>query len=775
MEPSQYDEKDIEVKDTEAAKEGVAPGGVEEAASGRAADAVAPPDAPAAPDAPAGEASAEALEAPAEAPAVSGEDAASDAPLDAPAGEGPVGEVVSAVPPASAPEEPPAPPHLEEARQLAAAVAARTLLVVGGGSEALARALRREGLVAHGVHSLAGEGDAQRPDIRAAIAEAQVAEGLRPPFPQVYDLALHTGAAVPGAGRATDQLLDSLCSLAGRVALWPFPVGAAGLGSPGPTATALAKAFARRSYYRPAAPGRLPGGVLLFERRNPSAEALVESYELALAREDARLQTAARYAADQTAALDRARAEAAALPSIEALEAEKQHWQSSYEQLLTSTSWRVTKPLRAVKRRLSGRGEEQAAPLPPIPEAPAAPPAPVPPAEAPAPARPVEDAAHYLNEVWFRKTQPLQTVMAQPAQKRLNLVLDSMNSGNVMGGVATAVLLATCYARAKGMPLRIITRDHPANPAGYDEIMALHGVAPAEQVSFYSDADRDERGNTANPLDISEEDIFMATGWWTAVAIRKTTIRKRFFYLVQDVETFFHPQGDESLLCVGTYEDPDVDYLVNSRYLWEYFEQNYPVVAQNGMWFSPAFNKELYKPAKKGRSGRRTLFFYARMGNPRNLFHFGLQVLDEALRRGVLNPDEWELVSAGTLMPDVRFSTGQLLKNAGVMPWRDYAAFLAGVDLTFSLMYTPHPSYPPFDAAMSGGVVVSNSCYTKTEFRESKNVLLGPLELEGMLKKLAEGALLAKNDNQRRKNWKKQTIPGDWEQVLAPLVAQMAE
>ena len=65
---------------------------------------------------------------------------------------------------------------------------------------------------------------------------------------------------------------------------------------------------------------------------------------------------------------------------------------------------------------------------------------------------------------------------------------------------------------------------------------------------YYSDYDRDVLGNIAYKLEISENDIFTSS-WWSAAAIKGTSLRKKFFYIIQEVETFFYPHGDEHYLC----------------------------------------------------------------------------------------------------------------------------------------------------------------------------------------------------------------------------------
>ena len=112
---------------------------------------------------------------------------------------------------------------------------------------------------------------------------------------------------------------------------------------------------------------------------------------------------------------------------------------------------------------------------------------------------------------------------------------------------------------------------------------------------YYSDYDRDEDGRKATKLSVSSEDIFFATSWWSAKAIEKTSLRKRFYYIIQEVETFFYPHGVEHLLCSQVMHDPNIDFIVNSHYLWEYFKKSEPNIVEHGVYFEPCLLYTSYK------------------------------------------------------------------------------------------------------------------------------------------------------------------------------------
>jgi len=310
----------------------------------------------------------------------------------------------------------------------------------------------------------------------------------------------------------------------------------------------------------------------------------------------------------------------------------------------------------------------------------------------------------------------------------------------------------------------------------YENILKMNHLERPHKVSYYSDYTGVPGQVTNFKMDITEDDIFFATSWWSAEAIRRTTLRKRFFYIIQEAETFFYHFGGERVLCESLMKDPNIDYIINSHFLNDYFRDNEPNVYKNGIYFEPAFSKELYHPGEsKYKSEKHRLFFYGRPHNPRNLFNFGVNVLDEAIKQHVIDTDQWEICFAGANLDPITFCNGSKSTMMGQMSWEEYASFLRGVDLALCLMYTPHPSYPPFDVACSGGVVVSNKYMTKQSFPQCDNVLMADLTIESLLDNLREGIVLALDTEKRRKNFENSTIPRNWDETLADTLSFMEE
>ena len=364
----------------------------------------------------------------------------------------------------------------------------------------------------------------------------------------------------------------------------------------------------------------------------------------------------------------------------------------------------------------------------------------------------------------FRSMDAIDSVIIPPGDKpRLNVVTDSLERDSLLGGVATALIVASKFANENNMDLRIITRNTPPNPQAFFNILKINGIAAPEKVDFYSDYTRDSKGEMTFKLELSENDIFFATSWWSAEAIKKTSLRKRFFYIIQEVETYFYPYGDDHYLCSQIMEDSNIDYIVNSHYLWDYFKTNNKNICNNGIYFEPAFSENLYSMGTMNeKQGKRKIFFYSRPNNPRNLFNYGLLIFNEAIKRNILDTNKWEICMLGQDIPHLAFCNGYEPKGMGRLGWHEYAEFLKDVDLTISLMYTPHPSYPPFDAACSGSVVLTNAHENKQSFDACKNVLVSNLDMDSFMKNMKKALLLAEDMETRKANCLASTINRDW-------------
>lgn len=382
-----------------------------------------------------------------------------------------------------------------------------------------------------------------------------------------------------------------------------------------------------------------------------------------------------------------------------------------------------------------------------------------------------------IREYWLRAhrhLQPMNIVRDDRAARRLNLVISSLGRAQLFGGIATCTGIATVVAKELGLPLRIITRDGHATLEQYTGILVAMGIEPCADVSFYSDSFRDDVGRGGPPMHCSASDLFLASSWWTATVLRQSVENSKVYHIIQEDELMFYQRGDDYLDCWNALNAPDSKYIVNSSYLHAWLKETYPQIYCNSVVFEPVFRKDVSRnfPAKKTYN----LFFYARMTNPRNLFWFGMQIIDECFKKGILDPREWNIYLAGdNTIPPVEFFGGKPAINLGILGWQEYHDFLKDVDLGVCLIHTPHPGYPVYDVASAGGVAVTNTLYTKASFPCSENIIACDLSVNAFMDGMQKAVALAKDDVARGKNYLDQDIPCSWNQSLVDVVAFFKE
>jgi hypothetical protein len=373
----------------------------------------------------------------------------------------------------------------------------------------------------------------------------------------------------------------------------------------------------------------------------------------------------------------------------------------------------------------------------------------------------------------FPNLRPLRVYSTSSAAPRISVVTDSISSGSLFGGVGTALIFATLLARQMQRPLRIITRSEPPPPGNYRTVLEANGIPWQGDVDFlFSSRDTD----SGRLVDVTAEDLFVTTSWWTTWATRASVDPAKIIYLVQEDERRFYPEGDESLRCAEMLADPKLTYVVNSKPLFEYlFEADTSVHADRTAWFQPAFPAFLI-PREGSASQRKKFIFYARPKNLRNLYYRGIEAIAGAIECGHLNADEWEFFFIGRDLQPVALPGGvrpALIENLG---WHDYHEVLRRMDLGFSLMASPHSSYPPLDMAAAGAAVVTNTFgrYRRTLDQYSSNIICADPGLPTLIAGLGQGAALASDVERRSANHRESTFLTDWGAVFAPICERLA-
>lgn len=303
------------------------------------------------------------------------------------------------------------------------------------------------------------------------------------------------------------------------------------------------------------------------------------------------------------------------------------------------------------------------------------------------------------------------SVLPTAGARTIHLITDSLGPNSFYGGVATALALGVVLRDAlNAQALVIHTRTEKPLLDEFGEFVKQSGLRTGEVRANFMGQDKNA------VLLMGPDDLVLTTSWWTTYAALSSLPINKLIYLIQEDESMFYPAGDMSLLAKQTLETKDLTLVVNSGLLNSHFtQQNIASLASRSIYFEPAMPRRARaKFPNKSFSGLKQLFFYARPGNPRNLFELGLNALELAFNKGILNPNEWEVLAVGHQLRAFTLSSGARVTLVTKLKKTDYEALLESCQLALSLMYTPHPSYVPLDAARLGCPVVTNQFGVKT-------------------------------------------------------------
>ena len=379
---------------------------------------------------------------------------------------------------------------------------------------------------------------------------------------------------------------------------------------------------------------------------------------------------------------------------------------------------------------------------------------------------------------------PLNLVIDVEASKTptLNVLLPGINMSGLSGGPNTIYNL-TYRMAAEGVPVRYLSTssdlEGDLEPI-WQHIQNLTGIhRKLDNVSFAC------AHNRGVEVAIGENDVFLATAWWTAQMVKYALplVRsERFLYIIQDFEAVLHEHSTAHALCLETY---DLDYvpIVNHAFLLDYLKQAGigrfadPDFADQCTVIDPSIDRSRFYPALEKRSGPRRLLFYARPDSAkRNLYELGVAALQYAIAAGGFE-GEWEFLGMGDKIQPVDLGGGHTLRHT---PWQSfdaYAAQMRGADVLLSLMLSPHPSYPPLEMAACGGLVVTNSFLNKTQeafAAISSNIAAPPATIEGVGAALADASQHV-HDKELRLRGAEIPSPTSWDDSLKPVLLRAVE
>ena len=249
-----------------------------------------------------------------------------------------------------------------------------------------------------------------------------------------------------------------------------------------------------------------------------------------------------------------------------------------------------------------------------------------------------------------------------------------------------------------------------------------------------------------------------------------TSCRKTSDYFIHSATSAYavrKPSRSRQCACLSTPKC----YSIISRTA----PNSLPRLKERGSWFEPAF-PAIPRPVRRvgDRSGKGNFFFYARPNSHRNIYWRGLEAIDDAMRKGILAPEDWNVHFVGRGLPDMELPGGvRPIVSYGLL-WSDYAKLVSTMDLGLCLQYTPHPSYPPLDLAAAGAVVVTNTHGSKASLEQwSRNIIAVPPSVPTLVEGLRQGVLLSRDTERRTASSASDRIPRDWEPELRPALERM--
>jgi len=368
---------------------------------------------------------------------------------------------------------------------------------------------------------------------------------------------------------------------------------------------------------------------------------------------------------------------------------------------------------------------------------------------------------------------PLPVFADHLAPPTVTILTDSVVPEWLFGGVGTAMVVGAMAAKQMGARLRLAARHYPPDPGALGQVLKAHQIKWEGATDFVHIPLGGEK-----PLPLGDKDVVLTTSWWTTRAALGSIPTSQILYLLQEDERLFYPFGDERLCCEETLAEPSVRVLINTKMLFDYFadgSHSLPRLKERGDWFEPAF-PAIPRPVKResDRSGKGNFFFYARPNSHRNIYWRGLEAIDDAMRKGILAPEDWNVHFVGRGLPDMELPGGVRPVVSYGLLWSDYAKLVSTMDLGLCLQYTPHPSYPPLDLAAAGAVVVTNTHGSKLSLEQwSRNIIAVPPRVPTLVEGLRKGVLLSRDIERRTANSVSNRIPRDWEPELRPALERV--
>jgi len=316
-------------------------------------------------------------------------------------------------------------------------------------------------------------------------------------------------------------------------------------------------------------------------------------------------------------------------------------------------------------------------------------------------------------------------------RSRINLLIPSCNSNYVFGGISTAIDIFLKFEEYFDY-MRVVNTDTR------EVVECVKSLSDFKVINDDLSNDLYKKsivsaGDRRVSIPIGENDIFICTSWWSAYIMKDiiewqqrafSTSRKFILYLIQDYECLFYPWGTKYVLCKSTYIDPESCIaLFNSSLLKQYFENN-GFSYKHSFYFEPILNASLkahLHPKEKAYFKKKSIFLYGRPSVDRNLFAVAVAAL-KIWSNTYTDSNSWEINSCGEYHEDIVLGNNNIIKSKGKLTLDEYAEILSDSSAAVSFMISPHPSYPPLEAATFGCKVLTNTYANKNLSKYHNNI-----------------------------------------------------
>jgi hypothetical protein len=326
----------------------------------------------------------------------------------------------------------------------------------------------------------------------------------------------------------------------------------------------------------------------------------------------------------------------------------------------------------------------------------------------------VEEDDVTLDDIIEKRKIPRWSVALEADTPAFTVLVPTLNPTEIFAGILTALDIGLGLA-ARGYRVRFIATDLPVSSQAVSRGFLIQRLSAQDMASGTSDRIALHCGVSSATLPGHSGDVYLATAWWSAHIARRlidahALEQRNFFYLIQDFEPNFYAWGSEFADAMASYDLGFVP-IFNTTLLRDYFAaQGFDFATQDTLAFRPSIEIARYTRGARATTppARRRLALYGRPEVARNMYPIALEALADFIRTEALEPGQIELVSIGMAHKPVEMPRGVKLESLGKLPWDEYPAYLCGVDVGLSLMYSPHPSHPPLEMAASGVRVVTN-------------------------------------------------------------------